>query len=75
MSLATSFPGLQSMSAQVSLSAWLKATIQFPLLFPFSVRAMSSPTVNISKKTNKELLVIIKAWVARYTRWAWSLQV
>lgn len=53
MSLATSFPGLQSVSAQASLSAWLKATIQFPSLFPFSVRAMSSPTVNISKKPIK----------------------
>lgn len=56
-----------------SLSAWLKATIQFPLLYPFSIHDVSSPTVNISKKSR--LSSSNKAWVAHYTGWAWSLQV
>lgn len=66
---------VSKVSQHRSLSAWLKATIQFPLLFLFSVHDASSPNVNISKKINQELLVVIKTWVPNYTGWVQSLQV
>lgn len=71
MSLATSLHELQSIiSAQVSL-CMVAGYHLTSVTFPLSIHAMMSLlTAKISRRINKESLIIIKAWAAHCTQWA-----